>query len=1330
MLIQLAANERTALQAQIKRATLAAHRAVEKLDLQTLGDLQGIYQQAAGDLATRIAAHAGADGNLTLQELQSALAQVNAILKDLSAKRDALLQGGLQAAADLGVTPYLAGNEEMVAVLSAAEGMRVSQEALQFVRNFVAADGLQLSDRVWRLDRHARDLVVNSIEQAVIQGHGASQAAFEFLSRGASVPADVAAKMGAANVAALSKGVANALMKDKGSPLDNAMRLFRTEINRAHGEAFMKGGEATPGFAGWRYLLSPAHPEPDICDLLSTQNLYGLGKGVYPTRDKTPWPAHPNTLSFIEMVFADEITEADKAGKNTSLEALQLLSAQRQRGVLGAGKFDLYKEGKLSQGMIRTPLSSVKARVTALENSKAKAAADAAAKAEAEAKVAAAAKAAAKAALEKAAEDAKQKAAKAQLEAIAGATKGFAFQALQKLKQAGAIAEDMAPAAALDKVNELAASLKLKKQTNDALSKYKAAALAGKPPPPAGAAIVDAMPAAEKEAFLAKIEEAKIAAAKKAAAEAEAAAKAAAAEAKAAAEKAAAEAAAAAEKAAADAAKAGQLRFADLEQIGPQGGSNAGGLYRQKATGEQWYVKTPASEDMARNEILANRLYKAAGIDVPEVVAIDVRGQPGVASKIIPGLANDRKALASGRVAGVYDGFAIDAWLANWDAVGLNFDNMLIKDGRAWRIDAGGALRYRAQGGLKGAQWGPEVTELDTLRNASTNKQTASVFSKMTQAQLQASAQKLKAMSDAEIKNIVRDFGPLDQRENAALVDTLIARKNDIIKRVLPNDVVVPLPRDAGTRVTLQEFEQIRSSRLNGYAMVTDKDQIEDQQVLVWFEKGKDGAGKTLGSFKLTEPAAKKFSSLLKIPDAGPMFYDSGLHDKILETVKGIASQATKGEEIREKDRERAAAAIALFAKASKGVKDAAEREAFVAHFKPWVDAIKDSISKPGPKASWKPPTEKLVPFEPPKKVPAPDAPFKFEKKTSAFERKRVERGVAVATGEANYSAGYFYEANISGTRLRYWPGASDVPYALRNTVEVAVSGDGVDDTRKLFSAIRAIGIDSERASALDREALYLRQIAYHRRTGYDAVIAAADAAGDQAAKVDAMKAALSSAIGRDITKAPLYNPEGTYQAFGQGRRFTFRPDLEGKDWDKFQRDYVLHHHITQGNLVDSIEKVLNTGGQFAPTTDKLRRGIPVGGMSPDADLESGGGSYFFTRLKSRTTAQKNAGVVWKSRLVGRLDAISYDGDRYGRTTGTNVIDHRKSGVEEWRMAARSSSNETIFKNSLSLFDDLEHIIVAPGEYDRLLAVFKKHGYTSWPDGRAITDVVKKIGSI
>jgi hypothetical protein len=347
--------------ATIKRATLAAHKSMEQLDAHTAAELEKIYKQAAADIAARIAQHAGPDGNLALQELRSALAQVQGEIVRLSELRNAALAGGLEQAAKLGVAPFTQG---IAATLTPAAGMHIANEALRFVHSFIAEDGLQLSDRVWRIDAATRDAITNSIERAVIQGHSASQAARDMLSQGIGVPAELQAKINAANAAGISKSVRDQMIADDESgALYNAQRLMRTEINRAHGEAYMAGGAEHPDRAGWRYLLSPAHPKPDICDLLSTQNLYGLGPGVYPDRARTPWPAHPRTMSFVVIVFKDEVTDADRAGKETPIEALKRLTPEQQRGVLGKGKQEILAEGKLRQGMIRTPLSKVRARL-------------------------------------------------------------------------------------------------------------------------------------------------------------------------------------------------------------------------------------------------------------------------------------------------------------------------------------------------------------------------------------------------------------------------------------------------------------------------------------------------------------------------------------------------------------------------------------------------------------------------------------------------------------------------------------------------------------------------------------------------------------------------------------------------------------------------------------------------------------------------------------------------------------------------------------------------------------------------------------------------------
>jgi hypothetical protein len=294
----------------IRRATLAAQREMNALDAATLEELQQLYQQAADDIAARIEQYAGADGNVSLQEMQNVLAQVNARLKALSEARNALLNSSTAQAADLGVSPLTAAGTGaavgVAGILSSSEAAQTSNAALQVVRTLVAADGLQLSDRIWRIDRQARDAVVNAIERAVIQGQGAAQAAREFLAQGSPVPGDVLDKMNAANAGELGKET-HWTMTGDGSPMNNAMRLFRTEINRAHGEAYINGFLSLPGAAGVRFTLSPMHPKPDICDVHAAADLYGLGPGVYPTRETCPWPAHPNTMSYVVGVFKDEV---------------------------------------------------------------------------------------------------------------------------------------------------------------------------------------------------------------------------------------------------------------------------------------------------------------------------------------------------------------------------------------------------------------------------------------------------------------------------------------------------------------------------------------------------------------------------------------------------------------------------------------------------------------------------------------------------------------------------------------------------------------------------------------------------------------------------------------------------------------------------------------------------------------------------------------------------------------------------------------------------------------------------------------------------------------
>lgn len=340
--LQLAENERTAKKARIRRGSARARQAVNRLDREVLGDLEGIYRQAAADIETTIRGYGDATGNLRLEVLRDLQGQVNQRLAQLETARDELLEAGLVEASRLGVRPFQA--EAISASLN-----EIADEAVRFTRAFVAEDGLQLSDRLWRIDQGAREALAREIQSAIVQGHSASQATNDFLQRGEAVPAALQRKMEASSAERVARATGRALLRDDDNARFKARRVLRTEINRAHGEAYMLAGEEDVDFGGFRYLLSPAHPRPDICDMHARANIYGLGPGVYPSRDKTPWPAHPNILSYVEIVFADEISADDRAGKEGRIEWLKRQPAGIKEAVLGSRR----KRAALNAGILR-----------------------------------------------------------------------------------------------------------------------------------------------------------------------------------------------------------------------------------------------------------------------------------------------------------------------------------------------------------------------------------------------------------------------------------------------------------------------------------------------------------------------------------------------------------------------------------------------------------------------------------------------------------------------------------------------------------------------------------------------------------------------------------------------------------------------------------------------------------------------------------------------------------------------------------------------------------------------------------------------------------------
>lgn len=169
--------------------------------------------------------------------------------------------------------------------------------------------------------------------------------------------------------------------------------------------------------------------------------------------------------------------------------------------------------------------------------------------------------------------------------------------------------------------------------------------------------------------------------------------------------------------------------------------------YVQKTSGEGTKIKP----NHLKSEYYTNKAYKALGVKVPEVALynsitgklvpdeIKQDDQPLVMlSKFIPGKTLELQnylELYPERLEEVkklvQKHFVADCLLANWDVVGLTFDNIRIDldTKEIWRVDNGSGLDYRAQGGLKGDLFADSVGELETLRNPSINRESSILFS-------------------------------------------------------------------------------------------------------------------------------------------------------------------------------------------------------------------------------------------------------------------------------------------------------------------------------------------------------------------------------------------------------------------------------------------------------------------------------------------------------------------------------------------------------------------------------------------------------------------------
>ena len=157
-------------------------------------------------------------------------------------------------------------------------------------------------------------------------------------------------------------------------------------------------------------------------------------------------------------------------------------------------------------------------------------------------------------------------------------------------------------------------------------------------------------------------------------------------------------------------------------------GSNDGGFYTG-TDGGKYYVKFYADAAQAYNEHLANGIYRELGIAAADTtVFTDSSGRTVYVSKIIENEGTLGASFSKARAEKILEGFAADVLLANWDVVGLTYDNVVkLKGDDVARIDNGGSLLYRANAGRKPLDRLNKLDEWEFF--ASANSKYSRVFS-------------------------------------------------------------------------------------------------------------------------------------------------------------------------------------------------------------------------------------------------------------------------------------------------------------------------------------------------------------------------------------------------------------------------------------------------------------------------------------------------------------------------------------------------------------------------------------------------------------------------
>ncbi|MDF1510775.1 hypothetical protein PZE06_21815 [Robertmurraya sp. DFI.2.37] len=230
-----------------------------------------------GDLADMLADYSAKDGTIKRQRLARLLRELDEMEMLVREYGTTSLDAIVKESAEFGST---GANAAIVAAirsgaLSEATIERINRDVFEYATKRLGDDGLVLSDRVWRFGGDMRDELSKVLRADIIRGESVSTM-----------------------IANIRKVYENETWKIR--------RLVVTEGNTAYRAAISMSADRSDVVKGVRLHRGAANVPSHRCTILSLEDRYGMGEGVFKSTDTEIYHPHINCTSFLTYELYDK----------------------------------------------------------------------------------------------------------------------------------------------------------------------------------------------------------------------------------------------------------------------------------------------------------------------------------------------------------------------------------------------------------------------------------------------------------------------------------------------------------------------------------------------------------------------------------------------------------------------------------------------------------------------------------------------------------------------------------------------------------------------------------------------------------------------------------------------------------------------------------------------------------------------------------------------------------------------------------------------------------------------------------------------------------------